>query len=168
MGRTWSSVWFSGLASSVPNFYFSSWRTGVKASSQGVWWRLLGTAGCLHPWQALIPGASVLRIPFDPPVALFSLFFALPFLFAPVFRLLSTTSSPPRCLRLCLQPPCPSALFKSFLPPFFPSLSLQPPHPRFNRFPQENSVIDSRRLPPSYSFLNSPSSRSTHLGLFNP
>ncbi|KAG5196013.1 hypothetical protein JEQ12_011649 [Ovis aries] len=34
--------------------------------------------------------------------------------------------------------------------------------------PIENSSIDSRRLPPSYSFLNSPSSRSTHLGLFNP
>ncbi|KAI4557850.1 hypothetical protein MJG53_018603 [Ovis ammon polii x Ovis aries] len=34
--------------------------------------------------------------------------------------------------------------------------------------PIENSSIDSGRLPPSYSFLNSPSSRSTHLGLFNP
>lgn len=153
-------MWFSALASSVPNFHFSSWRAGVKASSQRVWWRLLGTAGCLHPWQALIPGASVLRIPLDPPVALFCLFFARPFLFAPVFRPLSTTSSPPRCL--CPQPPCPSALFKPFLPPFFPSLSLQPPPPI------ENSSIDSGRLPPSYSFLNSPSSRSTHLGLFNP
>lgn len=122
MGRTWSSVWFSGLASSVPNFYFSSWRTGVKASSQGVWWRLLGTAGCLHPWQALIPGASVLRIPFDPPVALFSLFFAPPFFlhqyfaFSPPLRHLLAVS-----VFVCSPPAPPPFLNLSFHLSFLPS-----------------------------------------------
>lgn len=110
-------------------------RASGKASSRG--WGSWEPQVVYLLGRLRFPGTfSASRIPLGPPLALVCLFFALPFLFAPISRLLSTTPlSPgwsPAPFSLSLAPPLPltpprlkPSLHLSFLPS--PCISLPLP-----------------------------------------
>ena len=120
------------LWSSLIGSQFSILAPGGKASSRG--WGSWEPQVVYLLGRLRFPGTSSAScIPLGPPLALVCIFFALPFLFAPVSRLLSTTSlSPswsPAPFSLSRAPPLsppPLNLRSPFL--FFPLLALPPSH----------------------------------------